>query len=193
MAEVGRGRLVALDGPSGAGKSTIATRLLGHPSLGLQLVRRYTTREPRPGDAAEGNYTFITTEAFEQMEIHKKFVEVQHYKFGMSYGLPVKETDAVLKSGKNALTIINLGNIGMIRRHYPNAIGIFVTAPIDAIERRLRSRGLNEEYIQERLDNAVRSASYVHLYDYVVSNEDGRLDQATDLVVVAISRATGSS
>ena len=51
---------------------------------------------------------------------------------------------------------------------------------------------MNEEYIRERLDNAARMASYGHLYDVVVSNDDGKLDETMDLVVEAISSGTRS-
>jgi guanylate kinase len=170
-------RLIVLDGPSSVGKSTIAARLTNVPELNLAFVKRYTTREPRPGDLEEGNYIFVSRSAFTEMERRREFVEVRHFQFGMSYGLPFSEIERVLASGRNALAIISLGNAEKIRRHYNNAITVLITAPLRTIELRLRNRGLDESKIEERLANASKAAEFSPHYDYVVVNDEGKLDE----------------
>lgn len=183
-----RGRLVVLDGPSSAGKSTITSLLFQEEGLGLEFVKRYTTRDPRPGDDVEGNYIFVNHEQFQTMEDRGEFIEVRHFQFGMSYGLRFADIDDVLDQGKNALAIISLGNVDLIREHYTDAIGVFVTAPLADIEARLRARGADENKVQERLENASKATQFEHRYDYVVVNKEGKLTEVIEELIKYLHR-----
>lgn len=173
-------RLVVLDGASATGKSSIARLLLGHVELKLHFVKRYTTRDRRPGDEEEANYVHVSTATFDSMEREGAFIEFRHFKFGMSYGLAKVDIETILGAGQNALAIIDLGNIECVRRHYPDAVGIMVIAPLEELEARLRARGLSEDRVQERLENARTTESYVHLYDYVLVNDHSELQSAVE-------------
>lgn len=172
-----RGKLLVIDGPSGSGKSTILHALEADPSLGLIHVRRCTTREQRPGDDAEDNYRFVPPEEFRRMAEAGEFLEWKDFLFGMSYGTPRQEVEELLEAGRNAVAIINLGNLPAVKEVIPDAVGIFISTDLGDLERRLRSRGNHtEEQIAERLGNAAASVQLQPLYDYVVSNDEGRLE-----------------
>ncbi len=172
-----RGKLLVIDGPSGSGKSTILHALEADPSLGLIHVRRCTTREQRPGDDAEDNYRFVPPEEFRRMAEAGEFLEWKDFLFGMSYGTPRQEVEELLEAGRNAVAIINLGNLPAVKEVIPDAVGIFISTDLGDLEKRLRSRGNHtEEQIAERLGNAAASVQLQPLYDYVVSNDEGRLD-----------------
>ena len=172
-----RGKLLVIDGPSGSGKSTILHALEADPSLGLIHVRRCTTREQRPGDEAEDNYRFVPPEEFRRMVEAGEFLEWKDFLFGMSYGTPRQEVEELLEAGRNAVAIINLGNLPAVKEVIPDAVGIFISTDLGDLERRLRSRGNHtEEQIAERLGNAAASVQLQPLYDYVVSNDEGRLE-----------------
>ncbi|MFB3073269.1 MAG: hypothetical protein ACE1ZU_07225, partial [bacterium] len=97
--------------------------------------------------------------------------------FGMSYGTPRQEVEELLEAGRNAVAIINLGNLPAVKEVIPDAVGIFISTDLGDLERRLRARGNHtEEQIAERLGNAAASVQLQPLYDYVVSNDEGRLE-----------------
>ena len=172
-----RGKLLVIDGPSGSGKSTILHALEADPSLGLIHVRRCTTREQRPGDEAEDNYHFVPPEEFRRMVEAGEFLEWKDFLFGMSYGTPRRELEELLEAGRNAVAIINLGNLPAVKEVIPDAVGIFISTDLGDLEKRLRSRGNHtEEQIAERLGNAAASVQFQPLYDYVVSNDEDRLE-----------------
>lgn len=178
-----RGKLFVIDGPSGSGKSTILKALEQEPAFDLTHVKRLTTRQARPGDEAEGNYEFISHEEFHRMAEAGEFLEWKDYLFGMSYGTPRRPVEELLEAGRNVVAIINLGNLSEVKKYVPDAVGIFTTTDLGDLERRLRSRGNHtEEQIAERLGNAAAAARYEPLYDHVVSNDDGHLQECLDTV-----------
>jgi len=63
---VKRGQLIVISGPSGVGKDTLIRRLL---ELDRNLVYSVsgTTRQPRPGEKPDQNYTFLRSGQFEDL------------------------------------------------------------------------------------------------------------------------------
>src|SRR5262249_11279402 len=107
------------------------------------------------------------------------FIEYRDFLFGMSYGLPWAEAFTPLLEGRPALGVINLGNVEHVKTLAPEAVTVLVEASLDTIRRRLIARGVNTpEQIEERLGNAARVAEFRRFYDYVVTNEEGGLQQA---------------
>jgi guanylate kinase len=104
-------------------------------------------------------------------------MEFRDFDFGMSYGLSWDSAIQPLLEGKNAVGIIDLGNVRHVAELFPEAVRILVDAPLPTIERRLRTRGYNtEEQIQERLGNAKLIDAYRPYYDHVINNDDGLFD-----------------
>src|SRR6267378_2042735 len=69
-----RGLLIVISGPSGVGKDTLIRRLL---EIDRNLVYSVsgTTRQPRPGEMPDHNYTFLTREKFEALVQQGAFVK----------------------------------------------------------------------------------------------------------------------
>jgi guanylate kinase len=169
------GILFVLDGTSGAGKTTLALALAENDPT-LVFVPRYTTRKPRRNASDALEYIFVTPERFSDLIDEGAFIEYRRYKFDASYGLPRKEVDAVLERGANAIGIINLGNVELLKKQYPHAVAILIHVSPETLEFRLKKRGANTaEEIAERLTNARAVDAASPLYDYVVENE-GDLD-----------------
>ena len=174
----GAGTLFLLDGASCSGKSTLVDRLTDDPQF-LELVPRYSTRERRVDDQRRREYIFVAHDAFRERAAAGGFIEYKDFQFGMSYGLPWAEAFSPLLDGRSALGVINLGNVEYVKALLPEAVTILVDASLETIRRRLIVRGVNtQEQIDERLSNAARVQHYRKFYDYVVTNEEGVLNEA---------------
>ncbi|HUK32701.1 MAG TPA: hypothetical protein VLV86_02255 [Vicinamibacterales bacterium] len=186
----GAGTLFLLDGASCSGKSTLVDRLTVDSAF-LELVPRYSTRERRLDDQRRREYIFVSHDAFRQRAAAGAFIEYKDFQFGMSYGLPWAEAFGPLLQGRAALGVINLGNVEYVKALLPEAVTILVDASLETIRRRLIVRGVNtQEQIDERLSNAARVQGYRRFYDYVVTNEEGVLNEAEAFLrVVVASRA----
>ncbi len=167
----GRGRFFALDGPSAAGKTTLALAL-AREIPNLAFVRRYTTREPRSARSDSEEYVFVDHSRFQRMVEQDTFIEFREYQFGVSYGLPWDGVNEIVTAGQNAIGIINLDRVQVLKARCPEAIAILVEVTPEVLERRLRSRGANtEEQIAERLQSARAVDHLRHHYDHIVKNE----------------------
>lgn len=174
----GAGTLFLLDGASCSGKSTLVDRLTADSAF-LELVPRYSTRERRVDDQRRREYIFVTHDVFRGRAAEGGFIEYRDFQFGMSYGLPWFEAFSPLLAGRAALGVINLGNVEYVKTLLPEAVTVLVDASLETIRRRLIARGLNTpEQIDERLSNAARVQQYRKFYDYVVTNEEGVLNEA---------------
>lgn len=177
-----RGRLLVVDGPSSSGKSTVVREVLQKHKELVSYVRRYTTR-PERGGMDDWDYVRVAPSQFQQFVRRNQLLEYKNFLFGMSYGLSLKHAQQVLRSGKVALGIINLGNIIEVRRRFPGSVAVFIDADYETLDRRLRARGKHSEaQIAERLQNASRYADLKKEYDFVLLNNDGRLEYVVALM-----------
>ena len=165
-----RGTLFVLDGASASGKTTLALALLkANPEL--ILVPRYTTRGARAAESDNIEYIFVTPEQFRKMADENAFLEHRSYQFGMSYGLPRKEVDAILDTGESAIAIADLGRARKLKAQCPDAVTILIDVPPEILRKRLIARGTNTSaQIAERLANARTIARGD--YDHVVENKN---------------------
>lgn len=193
LARVGNpGTLFLLDGPSCSGKTTIVHQLVSDPEVGCELVPRHSTRRPRSDQPSESEYLFVSTEEFAHMAGSGQFLEYRDFLFGMSYGLSWRLILDTLANGRNVLGIINLGNGRYVKRLFPEAVTIMITAPVPTIRRRLVDRGLNTpDQIEERLQNAITAGAYAPYYDHVIVNDDGMYDLSYQQVKGIIAARTG--
>ena len=62
----------------------------------------------------------------------------------------------------------------LIKKAFPDTKIVFVWAPIELLEERMRSRGDSEESIKERLENVTKSREYENCKyaDYILNNID---------------------
>ncbi len=189
----GKRILFALDGASGAGKTSLA--LAAAKTIpGLIFVPRYTTRKSRGSQTDAREYIFVSPQRFSEMIEEDAFIEYRSYKFGMRYGMPRKEIDAALKSGNNAIAIMNLGNVAQLKTQHPGAVTILIDVSQDTLQRRLVARGANTaEQIAERLESARTVEKLRPLYDEIIHNEDEFDKTLSALSRIVKSRTTKES
>lgn len=179
LAKKDNGKIILVDGVSCSGKTSITQTILDDVSLNIKHIPRYTTRSKRLGVKTEDEYVFVSREDFLRLVYSGSFIEYRDFDFGMSYGLPWKETVAYSANHSNCLGVINLGNAQFIKKVFPEAILVLIDAPINVIKQRLIDRKKNTpEQINERLNNAKTIDYYKKSYDYIINNDNGMLDKS---------------
>jgi guanylate kinase len=179
MSAPSRGDLFIVSSPSGGGKTTLIRRLLEKPpGEPLHFSVSHTTRPMRRGEENGREYHFVSAETFRRMIEAGEFLEhneVHGYIYGTSRG----EVLPHLEAGEDVVLDIDVQGARDIRRVYPGSVAIFIVpASPEALERRLRSRGLDqEEAIRKRLANASREVQEAQEFQYVIVNDD--LERAT--------------
>lgn len=170
-----RGTLVVISGFSGAGKGTVSKALV--EKYGYRLSISATTRQPREGEQDGKDYFFKTESEFLSLVDYNGYIEYAQY-VGNYYGTPRKFVEDSLDEGQVVILEIEVQGAMKIKEQYPDAILLFITAPsIDVLKKRLVGRGTEQpEVIEKRMKRAVEEAKSIPVYDYIVNNEEGKLE-----------------
>lgn len=161
-----------ISAPSGAGKTTVLARLLDrHDDLRFSVS--HTTRAPRPGEVDGVAYHFTNKEDFLRMVDYGKLLEWAEVH-GQLYGTSRSEVDRARAEGADLVLDIDVQGAAQVSSQIEGAVTIFILPPsYPVLETRLRGRGAaGEEDLQRRLRTAVREASRMGEYDYIVVNDD---------------------
>jgi len=156
-----------VSGPGGVGKGTIVG-LLAEQDPQLWLSRSWTTRDRRPGEAADA-YTFVDRQAFEDRIESGGFLEWTNF-LGNYYGTPTPERTGT----RDVVLEIEVDGATQVKQQYPDAILIFVLQPSrEEQQRRLRGRGDAEDKVEQRLQKALDEEPIgLQISDHVVVNDD---------------------
>ena len=167
-----RGVLAVVSGFSGAGKGTIMKSLMAkYDNYALSVSA--TTRNPRPGEEDGREYFFRTKEEFEEMIRQDQLIEYARYVENY-YGTPKAYVEEQLSAGRDVILEIEIQGARKIKKKFPEAVLVFVTAPsMEELKERLVGRGTETaEVIHQRLARAAQEAEGIEEYDYLVVNDD---------------------
>jgi len=161
-----------ITGQSGAGKGTLIERLLeGFPQL--ELAVSATTRAQRPGEVDGVHYYFISEDEFDRRLAAGEFVEHHVFPWGQRSGTLVSEIQRIADVGKACVLELETEGALKVAEQEVRAVTIFVTAPIEELERRLRERATESAgEIGERLRVAREQLAIADRFDYRVENDD---------------------
>ncbi len=178
-------------GPSGAGKGTMVEALLTRVPR-LRLAVSATTRAMRPGEQNGVHYWFVTDEEFDRRLADRDFLEYHVFPWGQRSGTLVTELERIAADGAVPLLELELNGSLEVKRRLPEVVTIFVDAPIDELERRLRSRATESSgEIEERVALAQEQRALAPEFDYVVANDDR--DRAAAEVVGIVESALAAN
>jgi len=186
------GTLFVVSGPSGAGKTTLIQLVRDSlRALGLELYFSvsHTTRRGRTGEIPGQSYHFVSDEEFQGMIARGEFLEYAHVHAHW-YGTSRAEVEQKLRSGKDVILDIDYQGAKLIAGNpelKARQLNVFIFPPtMDALEHRLRSRGLNsEDEIELRLRKAIAEIDEGKgFYDYIIINDN--LEAATECLKAAI-------
>ena len=172
-------------GPSGAGKGTLIQLVLPR-FADLALAVSATTRERRPGEEDGVHYHFLSHEEFERRVDEGEFLEYVDY-VGNRYGTLRSEIDRLRAAGKAPLLELETEGALRVKRREDLAVTIFVTAPVEELERRLRQRATESSgAIGERIETARQQLELQGEFDHVVENDDR--ERAADALAAIIAQ-----
>jgi len=174
--------------PSGAGKSSLVNALLqSEPSVKLSIS--CTTRAPRPGEQHGREYIFLSETDFLKRQQEGEFLEsasVHGNYYGTSRTTVSDHTDA----GHDVVLEIDWQGAQQIRKHYPEAVGIFILPPsLATLEDRLRKRAQDsEEVIARRVQAASSEIEHAPEFEYVIINTEFEVALNQLIAIVQASR-----
>ncbi len=177
-----QGLLVIVSAPSGAGKDTIINRLLRALPGGALYVTA-TSRPPRPGEVQGEDYFFYTPEKFREAIEEGLFLEwsMVHADYK-----GVRKDALAETLSEHDVVIVKPDPQGMrkLKAKLSDALTIFIMPPsIKSLRRRLTKRGTESpEALELRLRNAQIEMAAAPEYDYVVVNEDGKVDATVERI-----------
>jgi len=174
--------LLLISGPSGVGKTTVCDRLLAAaPSLSRAVT--CTTRPPRQGERDGVHYHFLAEGAFQKKLEAGEFLE-HAIVYGHSCGTLKSEVAARMRAGQDVLLNVDVQGAATVRSvaaqdaELGRSLVTVFLAPrsLEALEARLRGRGLDSEaVIQRRLAAAKQELARWREFDYLVIS--GTMDE----------------
>ncbi|MBN1779404.1 MAG: guanylate kinase [Candidatus Buchananbacteria bacterium] len=169
-------QLFIISGPSGAGEDSVIEAL--QKEIEFNRVVTTVTREIRPGEKEGKPYHFISVEKFKKMIENDEFVEwaivYDNYR-----GCTKKEITRLEKLNKPILWKVDWQGVKTIKKHFPNAIAIFISpSSYHVLEERLIKRGRESlTEINKRKQFTKEWLKHKDVYDHVVINYQGKFEE----------------
>ena len=180
--------LIVVSGPSGVGKDAVIMRLCQR-NPAYHLLVTTTTRPPRANERHGYHYDFIEEEQFFETRSLGGFIESAEV-YGHWYGVPKDRLKDALAHADTVIIKADVQGATTIKTIIPDSVSIFLApSTVQELEGRLNKRNTETlESRDRRLQTALQEMDKVSRFDYVVVNDDGKLDdtiQAIDSIVVA--------
>jgi guanylate kinase len=176
-----------ISGPSGAGEDSVIEGL--SKLLPLEKIITTVTRSKRSGESDGHPYYFVSPETFENKIKQGEMAEYAKHYNDNYYGVTREELERVAKSSKIGIWKIDYHGVETANRLFPEIIALFITDPLDILEKRIRMRdNLTETYIQERMAYTKEWLKHTNIYDYTIENEQDKLDETIEKVYTIIKK-----
>lgn len=181
--------LVVITGLSaGVGKETVLKHLI---NKGFERVVTVSARKPRAGEKQGDYHNFVNKSTFEQWIKEEKFLEYVVVT-GDYKGTLKGSIDKPLSEGKDIAIIVDIGGAMTIKSHFPKAVTIFLTiSNFNVLEKRMKKRGDAPKMIKKRLSLAKKEIGLKDKADFVILNEEGKLNETLLQVDTIIGRLKG--
>jgi guanylate kinase len=164
--------VIVITGPSGAGKGTLIKALLGCIQQ-LEVAISATTRPQRPGETDGVEYHFLEEDAFRARIAAGEFLEWVEYVSGKLYGSLRSEIGRIAAHGRACVLELELDGALRVQEEVAGSVTIFIAAPVEELERRLRDRATESTgEIEDRITLARYQLEQAHRFRYMIRNDD---------------------
>jgi len=179
--------LIVLSGPSGVGKDAILSRLKATEKQ-VRFITTLTTRDRRPKEVDGVDYRFVSKETFEDLLRKNELLESANV-YDNWYGVPKQPVRDALKQGQDVIVKVDVQGAATIKKLVPEAVFIFLVPPsLRELENRLKRRYTEKPHeLEIRLRTAPEEMKEVNKFDYIVLNDNDRLDHAIDKIKAIIT------
>mgnify|MGYP001100239467 CR=1 FL=1 len=179
-------QLIVLSGPSGVGKDATMSRMRER-GIPMHYTVTATTRARRPTEVDGRDYYFVSLEEFQRLIAEGELLEWA-LVYGDYKGIPRQQVRDALARGQDVILRIDVQGAATVRQLVPEAVLIFLAPPsMDELVERLRKRRTeSEEALQRRLRAVRQEMESLPIFDYMVVNYEGRLDETVDRVVAIL-------
>jgi len=174
--------LIVISGPSGIGKDTVVLGLKKR-QLPFHFVITATSRDPRSYEVDGKDYFFYSQDKFEEMIANGEFLEYA-WVYTAYKGVPKFQVREALASGEDVVMRLDFQGAQTVREMCPEAILIFLTANTkeEWLQRLHDRRSETEEELSVRIDTAKAEYESLEIFDYIVNNEQSKLDKTLDVI-----------
>ncbi len=176
--------LVVISGPSGVGKDTIIEALQQRGHLpAYHYVVTCTTRPRRANEIDGVSYIFLSVPEFLALRDAGELLEANEVH-GNWYGTPRVGVRDALARGQHAILKIDVQGARVVKGCVSDALLIFVIPPsLDTLVQHLNARQTESaEQLEIRQRNAAIELARKDDYDYVVVNEENRVDLTAERI-----------
>ncbi len=138
-----------------------------------------TTRSQRTRERNNVDYHFISTEKFQDMISGGELLEWAKV-YGNWYGVPKEPVKQALDRGQDVIVKTDVQGADTIKKTVPEAILIFLIPPsMKELDIRLKQRHTELSFdLALRTKIAEEEMKQLPLFDYIVVNKQGEIDQA---------------
>jgi guanylate kinase len=159
---------------------------------GSRLSVSVTTRAPREGEVDGVDYHFVDQPTFRGMVESGELLEWAEFA-GNLYGTPRDPVIEQVAQGKVVVLDIEVQGALQVKSKVPDALLVFLVPPsFEALEKRLRGRGTDDDRaVERRLRAAREEMAQQDAFDAVVVNDD--LERCTAEVLDLVERARDPS
>jgi guanylate kinase len=179
--------LIVLSGPSGAGKDALLARLR-ETECPLEYITTLTTRARREKERDNLDYHFVSPDRFQEMIKNNELLEWANV-YGNWYGVPRQPVKAALEQGRDTIVKVDAQGAATIKRLLPQAVFVFLMPPsVAELSERLTQRRTESPFdLALRIKTAEGEIEKLPLFDYVVVNRHGEIDQAVAKIKAIIA------
>jgi guanylate kinase len=179
--------LIVLSGLSGVGKDTVL-KGLRQSALPLHISISATTRPRRAGEKDGADYYFVSHARFQELIDTNQLLEWATV-YGNRYGILREPVRQALQNGKDVIVKIDVQGAGTIKKILPRAVFIFLVTPyMEELEKRLKQRRTETSAdLELRLKTAAEELREIPMFDYIVVNRPGEINQAVADIVAIIT------
>ncbi len=179
--------LFIVSGPSGSGQDSVIEGL--RKRLPIERVITTTTREKRPGESEGHPYHFLSQETFAEKVALGEFVEHARTYNNQDYGVTQSELERVSQSGRAGIWKMEYQGVVKAKKLFPEIPAVLITADIETLRQRIQKRDKPDAaFLESRMQYTQEHFSDISIYDYVIQNRDGALDESIDALQAIIEK-----